>query len=76
MAVDEACGGAYVLILRHYCASAEPSIRVSTLAWLNLTRIGCLRHAEDLVHFAQLTEVELRGKNIGRDAINAVYIER
>ena len=42
------------------------------LARLNLTRIDYLRQARELAHIAQSTEIELRGKNIGKDVINTV----
>ena len=35
-------------------------------------RIDYLRQAEELAHFAQSTEIELRGKNIGKDVVNNV----
>ena len=42
------------------------------LARLNLTRIDYLRQARELAHIAQSTEIELRGKNIGKDVVNTV----
>ena len=36
------------------------------LARFNLTRIDYLRQAEELAHFAQSTEIELRGRHIGK----------
>lgn len=76
VAVSEACGGADNLVQDNIVHYADPSMRVSMLARLNLTRIDYLRQAEELAHFAQSTEIELRGKHIGRDVVNTVHNER
>uniref|UniRef100_A0AAV1T174 Polyprotein n=1 Tax=Peronospora matthiolae TaxID=2874970 RepID=A0AAV1T174_9STRA len=47
-------------------------MRVSLLERLNLTRIDYMRQAEELADFAQSTEIDLRGKNIGKDVVNTV----
>ena len=71
--VSEACGGADNLVQDNIVHYADPSMKkVSMLAKLNLTRIDYLRQAEELAHFAQSTEIELRGKNIGKDVVNTV----
>ena len=62
VAVSEACGGADNLVQDNIVHYADPSMRVSMLASLNLTRIDYLRQAEELAHFAQSTEIELRGR--------------
>ena len=72
MAVSKSCGGADNLVQDNIVHYADPSMRVSMLARLNLTRIDYLRQAEELAHFAQSTEIELRGKNIGKDVVNTV----
>ena len=52
----------------HY---ADPAMRASMLARLILMRTDYLRKAEELAHFAQSTEIELRGR-VGRDVVNNV----
>uniref|UniRef100_A0AAV1T532 Integrase catalytic domain-containing protein n=1 Tax=Peronospora matthiolae TaxID=2874970 RepID=A0AAV1T532_9STRA len=72
VAVSEACGGADNLVQDNIVHYADPAMRVSMLARLNLTRFDYLRQAEELAHFAQSTEIELRGKHIGKDVVNNV----
>ena len=72
VAVSKACGGADNLVQDNIVDYADPNMRVSMLARLNLTRIDYLRQAEELAHFAQSTEIELRGKNIRKDVVNTV----
>ena len=72
VAVSEACGGADNLVQDNIVHYADPSMRVSMLARLNLTRIDYLRQAEELAHFSQSTEIELHGKIIGKDVVNTV----
>ena len=74
--VSEMFGGTDNLVQDNIVHYADPSMRVSMLARLNLTRIDYLRQAEELAHFAQSTEIELRGKHIGRDVVNNVHNER
>ena len=64
VAVSETCGGADNLVQDNIVHYADPSMRVSMLARLNLTWIDYLRQAEELAHYAQSTEIEMRGKNI------------
>ena len=72
VAVSDACGGTDNLVQDNILHYADPSLRVSMLARLNLTRIDYLRQAEELAHYAQSTEIEMRGKNIGKDVVNTV----
>ena len=70
VAVSEA--GADNLVQDNIVHYADPSMRVSMLARLDLTRIDYLRQAEELAYFAQSTEIELRGNNFGKDVVNTV----
>ncbi|KAG3011343.1 hypothetical protein PC121_g15728 [Phytophthora cactorum] len=73
VAVSEACGGADNLVLANIVHYADSVIRVSMLSRLNLARTDYLRQAEELAHFAQSTEIKLRGKKLGRDDVNDVH---
>ncbi|KAG3013770.1 hypothetical protein PC121_g14472 [Phytophthora cactorum] len=72
VAVSEACGGADNLVLDNIAHYADPATGVSMLSRLNLTRTDHLRQAEELTHFTQSTEIELRGKTLGKDVVNNV----
>uniref|UniRef100_A0AAV1UHJ8 Uncharacterized protein n=1 Tax=Peronospora matthiolae TaxID=2874970 RepID=A0AAV1UHJ8_9STRA len=72
VAVSEACGGADNLVQDNIVHYADPNVRVSILARFSRTRIDYLQQAEELAHFAQSTEVELRGKNIRKDEVDTV----
>jgi len=76
VAVSEACGGAENLVLDNIVHYAEPAMRVSMLSRLNLSRTDYLRQAEELAHFAQSTEIQLRMKHIGHDVVNDIHEER
>ena len=69
VAVSETRGGADNLVQDDIVHYADPSMRVSMLARLNLARIDYLRQAEELAHFAQSTEIDLRKKYIGNDVV-------
>ncbi|KAG2810055.1 hypothetical protein PC129_g7438 [Phytophthora cactorum] len=58
------------LVLDNILHYADPAMRVSMLWRLNLARTDYLRQAEELVHFAQSTKIELRGKQLGRVVVN------
>ncbi|KAG2930636.1 hypothetical protein PC115_g6420 [Phytophthora cactorum] len=73
VAVSEACGGADNLVLDNIVHYADPVMKVSMLSRLNLARTDYLRQAEKLAHFAQSTEIEMRGKQQGRDEINDAH---
>lgn len=76
VAVSESYGGADNLVHDNIVHYADPSMRVSMLARLKFMRIDYLRQAEELAHFAQSTEIELRGKHIGKDVVNTLHNER
>ena len=71
MAVSKACGGDEYLVQDNIVHYADPAMKVSMLARLILMRTDNLRKAEELAHFAQSTEIELRGR-VGRDVVNNV----
>ncbi|CAH0513265.1 unnamed protein product [Peronospora belbahrii] len=71
-AVSEAYGGADNVVQDNIVHYADPNVRVSILARFSRTRIDYLQQAEELAHFAQSTEVELRGKNIRKDEVDTV----
>nr|CCA13864.1 conserved hypothetical protein [Albugo laibachii Nc14] len=73
VALSEACGGADNLAQDNIVHYADPSMRASILSRLNLMRTDYLRQAEELAHFAQSTEFELRWKHFGRDLVNNVH---
>ena len=76
VAVSEACGGTDNLVQDKIVRYVDPSMRMSMLARLNLTRIDYLRRAEELSHLANSTAIELRGRHIGRDVVTTVHDER
>jgi hypothetical protein len=76
VAVSEACGGVENLMLDNIVHYAEPGMRVSMLLRLNLSRTDYLRQAEELAHFAQSTEIQLRMKHIGHNVVNGIHEER
>ena len=76
VAVSEACGGADNLVLDNIVYYAEPAMRITMLSRLNLARTDYLRQAEELAHFAQSTEIELKGKQVGKDLISIVQHEK
>nr|CCA22053.1 conserved hypothetical protein [Albugo laibachii Nc14] len=49
-------------------------MRESMLSRLNFMRTDYLWQAEEIAHFAQSTEIELRGKHFGRDLVNNVEL--
>lgn len=57
----------------HY---AEPTMRVWILSRLDLAGTYYLRQEEELAHFAQLTEIELKGLQFGKDVVNVIQQER
>ncbi|ETI33971.1 hypothetical protein F443_19412 [Phytophthora nicotianae P1569] len=65
VAVSESCGDADNLVLDNIVYNADPAMRVSMFSRLNLARTNYLRQAEQLAHFAQSTEIEMRGKQFG-----------
>ena len=62
MAVSEDFEGADNSVQDNIVHYADPAIKVSMLARLNLMRTDYLRQAKELAHFAHSTEIELRGK--------------
>ena len=76
VAVSEACGGADNMVQDNIVHYADHSMRESMLERLNFTCIDYLRQAQELTHFTQSTEIELRGKHIGRDVVITVHNER
>nr|CCA24596.1 conserved hypothetical protein [Albugo laibachii Nc14] len=73
--VSEACGGADNLVLDNAVHYADPTMRVTMLSRLNLARTDYLRQTEELAHFAQSTEIKLKGKKFGRDLVSVVHHE-
>lgn len=55
----------------HY---GDPALRVSMLS--RIARTDYLRQAEELAHFAQSTEIEIRGKQLGREVVHFVHERR
>ena len=45
-------------------------MRVSILARSNLGGTDCLRQAIELAYFAQVTDTDMKGRDIGRDVIS------
>ena len=60
VAVSEACGVANKLVTYIIVHYANLSMRVLMLKRLSLMLIYFLKQAEDLAHFSQSTEIELR----------------
>lgn len=51
-------------------------MRVWILSRLDLAGTYYLRQEEELAHFAQLTEIELKGLQFGKDVVNVIQQER
>ena len=61
-AVSGACGGANNLVLDNIVHYADLTMRTTVLSSLNLNRGDYLLQTEELVHFAQSTELDVRVK--------------
>ena len=69
-AVSDACGSADNLVLDNIDHYADPTMRRTMLSRLDLHRVDYLRQAEVLAQLAQSTEIDVRVKQFGRDAVN------
>ncbi|POM58937.1 Mitochondrial Carrier (MC) Family [Phytophthora palmivora] len=65
VAISEACRRADNLVLDNIVHYADPAMCVSMLSRLKLNRTDYLLQTEELAHFAQSTEIELHGKQLG-----------
>ena len=72
--MSEACGNTDNLALDNIVHYADLSMRMAMLSRLNLVRTDSLFQAAELTRFAQLTDIELRGKQLGRAVVNNVEI--
>ena len=61
-AVSDACGRTDNIVLDYIVYYADPTMRTTMLSRLNLNRGDYLLQTEELVHFAQSTELDVRVK--------------
>ena len=73
VAVSDACEGAKLIVLNNVVQYASSELRTVMMADYDFTRTDYLHQAEELSHFAQSVENDVRSrKAVGRDVVASI----